>query len=334
SEELMASSVPLAPDSTAITATTATTEQHVHNGRLSVRDAKDLVGSSVSMAHIGEKPWRAQVEDFYSIYALYAAFSGITNDMAHQQFERVILDHIDGDFLVPPRLPALEGHPLLAHFTFVPAHGEDPNYMHHRTKDGMVEQDILVIVRALTNTPFPKRWRVALPLPLHATMLHTSRGSFYAGDRVSAEVKSTYMQRVAFYNENIRLNTNKKQKGPELQRLNDLAAGHSSNNTETVNREFNDGPSYDSVRRSLISPSVISQVLHKKPDSPPPPELLGEPIPDDPAGRLYEVRSNPDREKEQNMALYFNIRVKTHPTPEGHVVGALPHPILSFITTY
>ncbi|KAJ1738324.1 Chitinase 2 [Coemansia sp. RSA 1086] len=324
-ENEMASSVPVAPKPT------AATEDKMH---LAVRDKQDLVGSSVSMVHIGERAWRAQVEDFYSIYALYAAFSGITNDMAHQQFERVIVEHIDGDFLVPPHLPALEGHPLLAHFTFVPLHGEDPDFMHHRTKDGMIEQDVLVVVRTLTNTPFPKRWRVALPLPLHATMLHTSRGSFYAGDRVSAEVKSLYMQRVDFYNENIRLNTNKKQNGPEFQRLNDLAAGHSSNSTDPVEREFNDGPNYDSVRRSLISPSVISQVLHKKPNSPPPPELLDEPVANDPAGRLYEVRSDPNREKEKNMALYFNIRVKTHATPGGHVVGALPHPILSFITTY
>ncbi|KAJ2480122.1 Chitinase 2 [Coemansia sp. RSA 2131] len=330
-EDLAASSVPLAPESTA---PAEQDKQATHSGHLAVRDTQDLVGSSVSMAHLGEKPWRAQVEDFLSIYALYSTFSGISNDMAHQQFERIILKHIDGDFLVPPNLPAMEGHPLLAHFTFVPVHGEDPDYMHHRTKDGMVEQDILVIVRALTNTPFPKRWRVALPLPLHATMLHTSRGSFFAGNRVSAEVKSTYMQRVAFYNENIRLHTNKKQKGPELQRLDDMAAGHSSNSTESADREFNDGPGYDSVRRSLISSSVISEVLHKKPSSPPPPELLDEPVPNDPAGRLYEVRSDPNTEKERSMALYFNIRIKTHANPQGHVVGALPHPILSFITTY
>ncbi|KAJ2425528.1 hypothetical protein IWW41_004367, partial [Coemansia sp. RSA 2522] len=37
-------------------------------------------------------------------------------------------------------------------------------------------------------------------------------------------------------------------------------------------------------------------------------------------------------EKERSMALYFNNRVKTHANPQDHV-GALPHPILSFITT-
>ncbi|KAJ2157325.1 Chitinase 2 [Coemansia sp. RSA 552] len=294
------------------------------------RESTDnLVGSAVSMTHLNERPWRSQVEDFYSIYALYSAFSGITSDMEHQQFERVILDHIDGDFLVAPRLPALSGHPLLARFTFVPLHGEDSEYMHHRTKDGMVEQDVLVVVRMLTNVPIPRRWRVALPLSSSATMLHTSRGSFYAGDRVSAEVKSFYMQRVAFYNENIRLAPH----GPELQHLNGLAAGHTSNAT-AVDREFNVGPSYDSVRRSLISPSAIKHVLHQKPSAPPPPELLDAPIPDDPAGRLYEVRSDPKHERENNMALYFSIRVKTHPSPHGPVAGALPHPILSFITTH
>ncbi|KAJ1734691.1 Chitinase 2 [Coemansia biformis] len=309
-------------------------EPGAYAGRLAVRSSKKLVGESVSMAHLNEKPWRAQVEDFYSIYALFTALAGVGNDMAHQQFERAILEHIDGDFLVAPRLPALAGRPLLARFTFVPVRGDDPNYMHYRTKDGMVEQDVLVAVRMATNIPIPKRWRVALPLPLNATMLHTSRGSFYAGDRVSAEVKSLYVQRVAFYNENIRMNTNKQQSGPETQKLNDLAAGHSSNRTEAASPEFDDGPSYNSVRRSLISPAVISQILHKKPAAPPPPELLDEPITNDPAGRLYEVRSNPDAEKSSSMALYFTIRIKTRPTPDGHVVGALPHPILSFITTY
>ncbi|KAJ2656454.1 Chitinase 2 [Coemansia sp. RSA 1200] len=303
--------------------------------RLARRDNKDLVGESVSMAHLNEKPWRAQVEDFYAIYAMYAAFSGISNDLLHQQFERIILDHIDGDFLIPPRLPALAGHPMLARFTFVPVRGDDPNYMHHRTKDGMVEETVLVVVRTLTNTPIPKRWRVALPLPLNATMLHTSRGSFYAGDRVSAEIKSLYSQRVAFYNDNIRLNTNKRQSGPESQRLNDLAAGHSSSGSDSGSAvdQFADGDAYDSVKRSLISPAVITQILHKKPSKPLPLELLDEPVPNDPAGRLYEVRSDPDFEKGENMALYFTIRVKTHAMPGAHVTGALPHPLLSFITT-
>ncbi|KAJ2712501.1 hypothetical protein H4R19_002718, partial [Coemansia spiralis] len=303
-------------------------------GRLAVRSAKDLVGESVSLAHLNEKPWRAQLEDFYSVYALYTAFSGITNDMAHQQFERAILDHIDGDFLVAPRLPALAGRPMLAHFSFVPVRGEDPDFMHYRTKDGQVEQDVLVIVRMLTNIPIPKRWRVALPLPLNATMLHTNRGSFFAGDRVSAEVKSMYMQRVAFYNESVRMNTDKKRDGPEVQKLNDLAAGHSSNRTDTATPEFDDGPGYGSIRRSLISPAVISQILHKKPAPPPPPELLDEPVANDPAGHLYEVRSTPEVERANNMALYFTIRIKARPSPDGHVVGTLPHPILSFITTY
>ncbi|KAJ2771976.1 Chitinase 2 [Coemansia nantahalensis] len=305
-----------------------------HSGRLVARSARDLVGESVSLAHLNEKPWRAQVEDFYSIYALFTAFSGISNDMVRQQFERAILDHIDGDFLIAPRLPALAGRPMLAHFTFVPVRGEDPDFMHYRTKDGQVEQDVLVVVRMLTNTPIPKRWRVALPLPLNATMLHTSRGSFFAGDHVSAEVKSMYVQRVAFYNQNIRMNTDKKRDGPEVQKLDDLAAGHSSNRTDTVRPEFTDGPGYDSVRRSLISPAVISQLLHKKIAAPPPPELLDEPIANDPAGRLYEVRSTPEVERPNNMALYFRIRVKAFPSPGNHVVGALPHPILSFITTY
>ncbi|KAJ2437545.1 hypothetical protein GGF42_008594, partial [Coemansia sp. RSA 2424] len=190
--------------------------------------------------------------------------------------------------------------------------------------------DILVAVRMMTNEPIPRRWRVALPLPLSATMLHTSRGSFYAGDRVSAEVKSLHAQRVAFYNDNIRL----AHTGPEVQRLDDLAAGHSSNVTAPFVREFNDGPGYSSIKRNLISPAVISQILHKKPVSPPPPELLDEPIPNDPAGRLYEVRSSPAAEKDNNMALYFTIRVKTYAAPGQHVVSALPHPILSFITAY
>ncbi|KAJ2778659.1 Chitinase 2 [Coemansia javaensis] len=302
---------------------------------LAVRSVKDLVGESASAAHLNEKPWRAQVEDFYSIYALYSALSGITNDMEHQQFERAILDHIDGDFLVGPHLPALTGRPLLAHFTFVPVRGSDPDYMHYRTKDGMVEQDVLVVVRMLTNIPIPKRWRVALPLPMGATMLHTSRGTFYSGDRVSAEVKSIYVQRVAFYNENIRIVPARGQGGQEVQQLNDLAAGHSTNRTEgAADHEFDDGPSYDSIRRSLISPAVISQILRKKPAAPPPPELLDEPVANDPAGHLYEVRSNPEVERPANMALRFTIRIKTRPTPDGHVVGALPHPILSFITTY
>ncbi|KAJ2174195.1 hypothetical protein EV180_007211, partial [Coemansia sp. RSA 518] len=37
-------------------------------------------------------------------------------------------------------------------------------------------------------------------------------------------------------------------------------------------------------------------------------------------------------EKELSMALYFNNRVETHANPQDHV-GALPHLILSFITT-
>ncbi|KAJ2394928.1 Chitinase 2, partial [Coemansia sp. RSA 2603] len=59
-------------------------------GLLTKRDVSDLVGASVSMVHIGEKPWRSQLEDFYAVYALYSAFSGISNDMISQQFERVI----------------------------------------------------------------------------------------------------------------------------------------------------------------------------------------------------------------------------------------------------
>ncbi|KAJ2789731.1 Chitinase 2 [Coemansia linderi] len=301
---------------------------------LAKRNTKDLVGASVSMAHISEATWRSQVEDFYAVYALYAALSGTANDLAHQQFERVITDHIDGDFLIPPHLPSLLGRPMLARFTFVPMRGEDPNFMHYRTKDGLVEEDILVSIRMMTNEPIPRRWRVALPLPLNATMLHTSRGSFYAGDRVSAEIKSIYVQRVAFYNENIRLNADMVQSGPEIQRLNDLAAGHSSNVTSSSSREFSDGPNYKSIKRNLISPSVISQILHKKPASPPPPELLDEPVPNDPAGRLYEVRSNPAAEKDNNMAIRFTIRVKTRAAPGQHVASALPHPILSFITAY
>ncbi|KAJ1877930.1 Chitinase 2 [Coemansia sp. RSA 1722] len=330
-EELQstASSAPSSPQST-----TAASGNEKSSGELVRRDASELVGASVSMAHLGEKPWRAQLEDFYAIYALYSAFSGISNDMIRQQFERAIMDHIDGDFIIPPKMAALEGRPMLAHFTFMPLRGEDDDYKHYLAKDGQVEEDILVTVRMLTNIPIPKRWRIALPLPLNATMLHTSRGSFYAGDRVSAEVKSMYVQRVAFYNDNIRLNTNKQQVGPELQRLNDLAAGHSSNATEAFDHEFSDGPNFDSIRRNLISPSVISQILHKKPASPPPPELLDEPVANDPAGRLYEVRSDPNHEKEKSMALSFVIRVKTHPSPGKHVVSAIPHPILSFITTY
>ncbi|KAJ2795049.1 hypothetical protein H4S07_006585, partial [Coemansia furcata] len=84
-------------------------------------------------------------------------------------------------------------------------------------------------------------------------------------------------------------------------------------------REFSDGPNYRSIKRNLISPSVISQILHKQPASPPPPELLDEPIPNDPAGRLYEVRSNPAAEKENSMAIYFTIRVKTRAAPGQHV---------------
>ncbi|KAJ1642135.1 Chitinase 2 [Coemansia asiatica] len=332
-EELQstASSAPSSPQPTA--AAVAAVAPASAEG-LAKRDVSELVGASVSMAHLGEKPWRAQLEDFYAIYALYSAFSGISNDMIRQQFERAIMDHIDGDFIIPPKMAALEGRPMLAHFNFMPLRGEDSDYKHYLLKDGQVEEDVLVTVRMLTNIPIPKRWRIALPLPLNATMLHTSRGSFYAGDRVSSEVKSMYMQRVAFYNENIRLNTNKQQLGPELQRLNDLAAGHSSNATEAFDREFNDGPNFDSIRRNLISPLVISQILHKKPASPPPPELLDEPIANDPAGRLYEVRSDPNHEKEKSMAISFVIRVKTHPSPGKHVVSALPHPILSFITTY
>ncbi|KAJ2880492.1 hypothetical protein FB639_002819, partial [Coemansia asiatica] len=318
-EELQstASSAPSSPQPTA--AAVAAVAPASAEG-LAKRDVSELVGASVSMAHLGEKPWRAQLEDFYAIYALYSAFSGISNDMIRQQFERAIMDHIDGDFIIPPKMAALEGRPMLAHFNFMPLRGEDSDYKHYLLKDGQVEEDVLVTVRMLTNIPIPKRWRIALPLPLNATMLHTSRGSFYAGDRVSSEVKSMYMQRVAFYNENIRLNTNKQQLGPELQRLNDLAAGHSSNATEAFDREFNDGPNFDSIRRNLISPLVISQILHKKPASPPPPELLDEPIANDPAGRLYEVRSDPNHEKEKSMAISFVIRVKTHPSPGKHVV--------------
>ncbi|KAJ2745523.1 Chitinase 2 [Coemansia sp. BCRC 34301] len=308
---------------------------HVSKAPLAKRtSAKDITGAAVSMAHLGEAAWRSQVEDFYAVYALYAALSGTANDLPHQQFERVIADHIDGDFLIPPHLPALPGRPMLARFTFVPVRGEDPDFMHYRAKDGLVVEDILVTVRMLTNEPIPRRWRIALPLPLNATMLHTSRGAFYAGDRVSAEVKSLYVQRVAFYNDNIRLAAASAQPGPEIQRLDDLAAGHSSNQTVSFLREFNDGPNYKSIKRNLISPAVIEQILHKKPASPPPPELLDEPIPNDPAGRLYEVRSSPAAEKDHNMALYFTIRVKTRAAPGMHVVGALPHPILSFITTY
>ncbi|KAJ2718354.1 Chitinase 2 [Coemansia sp. Benny D115] len=324
-----ASSVPNAP-----VPTVTALECEEPSCKLVKRDSSDIAGASVSMAHLNEKAWRSQVEDFYAIFALYSASSGISNDMTLQQFERVITDHIDGDFLVPPRLPAMEGHPLLARFTFVPLRGEDGDYKHHLSKDGLVEEDILVTVRMSTNIPIPKRWRIALPLPRNATMLHTSRGSFYAGDRVSAEIKSMYTQRVAFYNENIRLNTNKQQDGTELQKLNDLAAGHSSNATNPIHKEFDDGPNFNTIKRSLISPSVISQILHKKLSSPPPPELLDEPIPNDPAGRLYEVRSDPESEKEKSMALYFTIRVKSHATPGEHVNSALPHPILSFITTY
>ncbi|KAJ2246950.1 hypothetical protein GGI13_005243, partial [Coemansia sp. RSA 455] len=318
----------------ALTSTVAYNSAAPSSSGLARRSVKDLVGASVSMAHISEATWRSQVEDFYAIYALYAAFSGTANDLTHQQFERVITDHIDGDFLIPPHLPSLLGRPMLARFTFVPVRGDDPDFMHHRTKDGLVEEDILVTVRMMTNEPIPKRWRVALPLPLNSTMLHTSRGSFYAGERVSAEVKSMYVQRVAFYNENIRIDSDLTHTGPELQRLNDLAAGHSSNVTAAFSREFNDGPSYKSIKRNLISPSVISQILHKKPAAPPPPELLDEPIPNDPAGRLYEVRSNPAEEKANNMAIHFTIRVKTRAAPNQHVVSALPHPILSFITSY
>ncbi|KAJ1897696.1 Chitinase 2 [Kickxella alabastrina] len=312
--------------------TAPASECSAHAGALSKRDVSDITGESVSMAHIGKKPWRSQVEDFYTIYALYSAFSGISNDMIRQQFERVITDHIDGDFLVPPSMMSLAGRPLLARFTFVPLRGEDDDFKHYLSKDGQVEEDILVTVRMLTNIPIPKRWRVALPLPLNATMLHTSRGLFYSGDRVSAEVKSMYMQRVAFYNDNIRLNTNKKQSGLEFQRFDDLAAGHSSNATDAANREFTDGPNYDSIRRNLISPSVMMQILHKRPDAPP--EFLDEPVPNDPAGRLYEVRSDPDNEKSKNMAISFIIRVKTHAEPGRRVISTLPHPILSFISTY
>ncbi|KAJ2730355.1 Chitinase 2 [Coemansia sp. BCRC 34962] len=328
--ESLVSPIPLP----AMTCTLAFSSAAPSSTPLAKRNTKDLVGASVSMAHISEAAWRSQVEDFYAIYALYAALSGTANDLAHQQFERVITDHIDGDFLIPPHLPSLLGRPMLARLTFVPMRGEDPNFMHYRTKDGLVEEDILVSIRMMTNEPIPKRWRVALPLPLNATMLHTSRGSFYAGDRVSAEIKSIYAQRVAFYNDNIRLNTDMVQSGPEIQRLNDLAAGHSSNVTASFSREFSDGPNYKSIKRNLISPSVISQILHKKPASPPPPELLDEPIPNDPAGRLYEVRSNPAIEKDNNMAIRFTIRVKTHAAPGQHVASALPHPILSFITAY
>ncbi|KAJ1798947.1 Chitinase 2 [Coemansia sp. RSA 2399] len=331
-EETAASSVPSAP--TTFPASMLMAEREEQTCKLGRRNVKDLTGESVSMAHLNEKPWRSQVEDFYATYALYAAFSGISNDLSRQQFERVILDHIDGDFIVPPMMPALEGHPMLARFTFVPIRGEDPDFMHHRTKDGMVEENVLVVVRMMTNIPIPKRWKIALPLPLNATMLHTSRGSFYAGDRVSADIKSMYSQRVAFYNENIRFNTNKRQTGPETQRLDDLAAGHSSNNTDLAVDDFSDGENFNSVKRSLISPAIIAQILHKKPGKPLPLELLDEPIPNDPAGRLYEIRSNPEREQEKSMALFFTIRVKTHATPGGHVVGALPHPLLSFITTY
>ncbi|KAJ1662867.1 Chitinase 2 [Coemansia sp. RSA 1646] len=331
-EETAASSVPSVPTTSPTSSLMLGREEQIC--KVVKRDVKDLTGESVSMAHLNEKSWRSQVEDFYATYALYAAFSGITDDLSRQQFERIILNHIDGDFIVPPRMLALEGHPMLARFTFVPIRGEDPDFMHHRTKDGMVEESVLVVVRMMTNIPIPKRWKIALPLPLNATMLHTSRGSFYAGDRVSAEMKSMYSQRVAFYNENIRLNTNKRQTGPEIQRLDDLAAGHSSNNTDLAVDDFSDGENFNSVKRSLISPAVIAQILHKKPSKPLPLELLDEPVPNDPAGRLYEIRSNPAHEKDKSMALYFTIRVKTHATPGSHVVGALPHPLLSFITTY
>ncbi|KAI7831923.1 glycoside hydrolase superfamily [Kickxella alabastrina] len=215
--------------------TAPASECSAHAGALSKRDVSDITGASVSMAHIGKKPWRSQVEDFYTIYALYSAFSGISNDMTRQQFERY---DVSG------------GPPAACSVYICPLRGEDDDFKHYLSKDGQVEEDIL-------------RWRVALPLPLNATMLHTSRGLFYADDRVSAEVKSMYMQRVAFYNDNIRLNTNKKQSGPEFQRLEDLAAGHSSNATDATNREFTDGPNYDSIRRNLISPSVMMHILHK-----------------------------------------------------------------------
>ncbi|KAJ2539065.1 hypothetical protein EV175_006389, partial [Coemansia sp. RSA 1933] len=313
-EETAASSVPPAPTPTLLQILSAPV------CRLRPRDTKDLAGESASMAHLNEKTWRAQLEDFYATYALFTAFSGITSDLLRQQFERIIMDHIDGDFIVPSALPALEGHPMLARFTFVPVRGDDADFMHHRTKDGMVEQNVLVVVRMATNTPIPRRWRIALPLPMGATMLHTSRGAFYADDRVSAEIKSMYSQRVAFYNDNIRLNTSKRQTGPEPQRLDDLAAGHSSNNTDLAIDDFSDGADFNSVKRSLISPTVIAQILHKKPSKPLPLELLDEPVPNDPAGRLYEVRSNPDHEKGSSMALYFTIRVKTRATPGEHVV--------------
>ncbi|KAJ1942083.1 hypothetical protein FBU59_003304, partial [Linderina macrospora] len=253
-----------------------------------------------------------------------------------QQFERVMLDHIDGDFLIPPRMTIKSGFPMLARFTFVPMRGEDKDFLHYRTKDGMVEEDVLVIVRMLTNEPIPKRWRIALPLNLNTTMLHTSRGMFFSGENVSPELKSIYQQRVSFYNKHIRINTNKKQSGVENQRLDDLAAGHSSNDTSvrSDSNDFAKGPDDSNLKRNLITPSVISQILHSKPDDPLPPELLYEPIPDDPAGRLYEVRSNPETEGDKKMAIYFTIRVKTRPAPGSHVVSALPHPILSFITTY
>lgn len=290
----------------------------------------DLTGASVSMAHLGEDAWRAQLEDFYALYALHTAQSGVTNDLSQQQFERVILDHIDGDFLVPPRMRSMPGNPILARFSFVPLRGEDPDFMHYRTKDGQVSEEVLVVVRSLTNDPIPRRWRIALPLPLNSTILHVSRGSFYASTRVSGEVKSLYAQRVSFYNEHIRLSD----KTVELQRLNDLAAGHSTNVTDRFAHEFDDGPLYSSVKRNLISSSVISSLLHAKPEAPPPPELLDEPIPNDPAGHLFEVRSNPDSELANSMALSFTIRVKTLADPGQHVVSALPHPLLSFITTY
>ncbi|KAJ2076475.1 hypothetical protein H4R24_005678 [Coemansia sp. RSA 988] len=210
--------------------------------------------------------------------------------------------------LLPPRMQALSGHPQLAHFFFIPVRGIGPDYIHLRTNDGMVEQDILVVVRMSTSISIPRRWRVALPLSPNTTILYSSRGSFYTGDRVSTEIKSLYMQRIAYYNKNIRL-TVKSHIAPESQKLNDLAAGHSFNASGPVARHFDNA-------------------------APPPAELLDEPVANDPADRLYEVCSNPEHNSEKSMALYFNIRIKSHPTPEGHVINALPHSTLSFITTY
>ncbi|ORX68933.1 hypothetical protein DL89DRAFT_267972, partial [Linderina pennispora] len=179
----------------------------------SVPLAAPISGTEAEKGMHDQLDWRSQLEDFYAIYALYAALAGTSKDMQRQQ------------------MTIKSGFPMLARFTFVPLRGEDKDFLHHRTKDGLVEEDVLVIVRMLTNEPIPKRWRIALPINLNATMLHTSRGMFFSGDNVSPELKSIYQQRVTFYNKHIRINTNKKQTGIENQRLDDMAAGHSSNDT-------------------------------------------------------------------------------------------------------